>query len=737
MELGMSVRPGDGQRLLWLEVSKAIALLLIIFNHALERMGVYPSVFNPNSDWSPLSERISQLKPTTGGAWDVAFNAIRYPGLLGEVGVQVFVIASGLGLMLSAMRRSGLDKGFLRRRIERIAPTWITVHILALIASIPLLLLLGGGMSDRVAAPWDIRFWASLVGFRITPETIYYLVPAWWFIALLIQLYLVFPLLYRWFVRLGPVRYWYVIGGSIVIKLAGLLFFDTYLDAWSRGAIFVTRLPEFAFGMIVAHWLTAEDNPLRRASTLGLSVLAIPLGIASGLTLAGNAWGPFLYGAGLFVVLYRIFDPMPLQGRLAKATIWVGMNSLVLFIIHQPIVIVFMPGGVAGPIRVVGGLAISLLVTLIAAPILNKIVGRAERIWNSWSQREVALKRLAAIVTVAAVGYLLVVGADLWVRANDPQEVLGWGERPSLIEDDDLGWRLAPEQTTRLRWQSYDYTVAANRFGFPGSANEPAPGDTRILTLGDAFTSAEGVDTDDAWPRLLESMAGDPATVWNGGITGFGPPQYLTVAERLVPELQPDIVIVAFFVNDFGDSEFDLEDMQEGIGFGAPDPTGLVASLRWQHLSKYLRFNFTEPVLSMAGMVNRTGYFLGQFGKFEPGAIDQGQEGYRLALEAMRELRDLVPDVRLVMMLVPASIQVCQPEDLEYFPDNVDLASLDLEQPQRLAREVATAADMEVLDLLPVLRSAGECPYQAANMHWTEYGHEVVANAVAEYLAIP
>lgn len=200
----MSRRMRDGQRLLWLEVSKAVALLLIILNHALERMGVYPLIFNPNSDWAPLSERVSQLSPTTGSAWDAAFNAIRYPGLLGEVGVQIFVIGSGLGLTLSAMRRSGVDGSFLRRRLERIAPTWIVVHVLALIASLPILLFIGGGLSDRVAAPWDARFWASLVGFRITPETIYYLVPAWWFIALLIQLYLVFPLLYRWFVRLGP-----------------------------------------------------------------------------------------------------------------------------------------------------------------------------------------------------------------------------------------------------------------------------------------------------------------------------------------------------------------------------------------------------------------------------------------------------------------------------------------------------------------------------------------------------
>ena len=53
------------------------------------------------------------------------------------------------------------------------------------------------------------------------------------------------------------------------------------------------------------------------------------------------------------------------------------------------------------------------------------------------------------------------------------------------------------------------------------------------------------------------------------------------------------------------------------------------------------------------------------------------------------------------------------------------------------ARSIAVKVGMEVLDLRTALGAAPECPYQAANMHWTEYGHEVVADAVARYLALP
>ena len=77
---------------------------------------------------------------------------------------------------------------------------------------------------------------------------------------------------------------------------------------------------------------------------------------------------------------------------------------------------------------------------------------------------------------------------------------------------------------------------------------------------------------------------------------------------------------------------------------------------------------------------------------------------------------------------------MCAPEDLGYFPDNVALTDFDLDQPQRLAIEIAEATGMETLDLRPVLSAAAECPYQPENMHWLERGHQLVADAVAELL---
>ncbi len=43
-----------------------------------------------------------------------------------------------------------------------------------------------------------------------------------------------------------------------------MFFFEDYLDAWSRGSIFITRLPEFVFGICFAFWLFYMPDLLKK-----------------------------------------------------------------------------------------------------------------------------------------------------------------------------------------------------------------------------------------------------------------------------------------------------------------------------------------------------------------------------------------------------------------------------------------------------------------------------------------
>jgi hypothetical protein len=291
---------------------------------------------------------------------------------------------------------------------------------------------------------------------------------------------------------------------------------------------------------------------------------------------------------------------------------------------------------------------------------------------------------------------LLVVG-ELAIRWLAPQEIFGWGERASLEPDDQFGWRLIPSKETRLRWLSYDYVVSANELGFPGPefpVDKPA-GSYRILVTGDAFTSAEGVDTNQAWPRLLQTGLGNNVEVLNFAITGYGPNQYAEVVDKFTPIYKPDLIIVELFVNDFFDAQTSDQKFQEYIGFNQPDQNGLYSIIRLEHLRRFFRINFAEPSGELIlNKPNATGYFLGNFASFEKDQVEQIVLGSQQINEKLRQIQNVAEHnkSKLMLIMVPASIQVCQPSQLDYFPKNIDFGNksiYDSELPQRAFIQIA------------------------------------------------
>jgi hypothetical protein len=129
-----------------------------------------------------------------------------------------------------------------------------------------------------------------------------------------------------------------------------------------------------------------------------------------------------------------------------------------------------------------------------------------------------------------------------------------------------------------------------------------------------------------------------------------------------------------------------------------------------------------------------------QLGAFRAGRgpdVAANRAMLRDRLERVRRIAE-ANGTRLLLLLVPANIQVCGPADLDVYPRNVDLADskrFDLERPQRVLGETATALGIEAVDLRPVLTQAGHCVYQPRNMHWLPEAHERVAAFVADLLA--
>ena len=361
-----------------------------------------------------------------------------------------------------------------------------------------------------------------------------------------------------------------------------------------------------------------------------------------------------------------------------------------------------------------------------------------------------SLKHVKRALMIAAALWLLALIAEVTIFVVSPNELMGWGEKPALRPDPKFGWRLIESQTTRLRWQGYDYLVTSNSLGFPAPEYSPHKSSSayRIMTVGGGFTSAEGVDTALAWPRALElilNKRGDDRTVevLNFAVTGYGPSQYAAVVGEFAPIYRPSAIIVTLIPNDLKKVMSPFSQRAQGIGFDRPNPDGIFAILTCRHLllstKNYARKFFYEVVEHRPDPL---GYSLGQIWAFERGQHRFFDESQPLLEEHLTTMRTVAGQLgsRLVLLLVPASVQVCSPEQLRYFPKHLELSDstrFDIGQPQDRMSGSAVRLGVEHYDLRDVFNlTPDQCLYHPNNMHWTEEGHQVVAEFVASRLAI-
>lgn len=94
----------------------------------------------------------------------------------------------------------------------------------------------------------------------------------------------------------------------------------------------------------------------------------------------------------------------------------------------------------------------------------------------------------------------------------------------------------------------YRFTSQINSLGFRDREfSREKTAAQRIVVLGDSFTYGWGVAVEQSWPKVLERglrERGLSVEVANLGYPGAGPVDYADVAERAIPLLRPDLVLV-------------------------------------------------------------------------------------------------------------------------------------------------------------------------------------------------
>jgi peptidoglycan/LPS O-acetylase OafA/YrhL len=314
------------RRLLWLDIAKAIAISWVVYFHFFNT--VFEHTQFPAADWSSIAAgAITALRMAWLKVSGIGFHA-----------VGVFIILSGWALMESTARRaesSSLKWGsWYGARFLRLYPMYWVAHLVYLV-------------SPFVARlePVDSRIILSLLGLRFIDITMnfMYLNAAWWYFSMLIQFYLIFPLLFWTARRLGPTTF--------LMGACALGFFTRYLmlipypqhGFWVLGGCAICRLPEFALGMALGMWHKQSPARVEWFLLRGAGFVAGLLLYPAAMMLYHNGFTyvfvDFATGACCLLEIVGVAGIISLFPGPAKILGLVGAFSYGLYLIHQPYVI--------------------------------------------------------------------------------------------------------------------------------------------------------------------------------------------------------------------------------------------------------------------------------------------------------------------------------------------------------------------------------------------------------------
>lgn len=326
--------PRAAQPFRWVEPIKGFAILAVVIVHV--QAAIYdrtPWVLQASQAVPNLWEQPDLIFPPHSSIW---LTILHFLSMLGGSAPGVFILLSGLTVTWSALhttQNAAWVKHFYVRRAWRIFPYYIAAHLLDL----ALALVLPG---SQLQLEWpQVLF--SLLGLRFTSELFSYFDPAWWFIWLILQLYLVFPLLLWMMRKLG--LGWFLsltFGLTFVCRGWGV---ETLMNLqhWDMGISFVTRLAEFTVGMAVAQWIFARRRIPAAAKTPSIGLLfwwtlgVYLTGLLAATTVHGTIVSALLISVGMTGLFWCAAELLLSRSRISAQVLrWIGVHSYGIYLLH-------------------------------------------------------------------------------------------------------------------------------------------------------------------------------------------------------------------------------------------------------------------------------------------------------------------------------------------------------------------------------------------------------------------
>jgi hypothetical protein len=312
-----------------------------------------------------------------------------------------------------------------------------------------------------------------------------------------------------------------------------------------------------------------------------------------------------------------------------------------------------------------------------------------------------------------------------------------------------------------------------------GFRNPVVPETADIVAIGDSHTYGNTATMGDSWPSVLGRLTG--RQVYNMGLGGYGPNQYVHLFTTKALELKPRMVVVGLYMGDDFENAFSItyglehwaylrtippEKVEFNIWEGPTAPSWHKKIRVWlSRHSVIYQLVFHGPLLGrLQGETQiRNAHRLFDsvtsiavpekniLEAFRPTGLltrlDQSsesvQEGMRITFKLLEEMRDVSRQhhIEFLVVIIPTKEMVFA----DYLAGKPDLHHSDvidkLIANERLAREKTfrflTDAQISYVDALPALTGAVEQELYArtaADMHPGRNGYRVIAETVAAAL---
>ncbi|HMB93078.1 MAG TPA: GDSL-type esterase/lipase family protein, partial [Rhodothermales bacterium] len=167
------------------------------------------------------------------------------------------------------------------------------------------------------------------------------------------------------------------------------------------------------------------------------------------------------------------------------------------------------------------------------------------------------MRRIKEVCIIGAISLMLLLFVEGGVRLSgiedDYMQLLAG--RSLVMKDSLLGHRNQPGAVVRKQGPEFSATYAIGAQGqrvasTSRQATAATPPDPfRIVLIGDSFTFGIGADYEATWAHVLEQTLqerGWAVEVFNAGVPGYDTRTEALYVDELLPQLQPDLVVLTF-----------------------------------------------------------------------------------------------------------------------------------------------------------------------------------------------